>query len=816
MTAVMPGAIADTSAVARAEVIAIRQDRVVNTLSVAALVGIGLIGFRTVYESPAFLIAGGVGVGGGLAVGWWTSRTRQPVLVTAAMAIVAFFALGGVAALRSEATAGVLPNLDVIRGLADGAVRGWAKLLTVLPPAQESGNLLVVPYFAAFLAALLAISFAERTKSLVLPLVGPVAVLVVSILFGTELPAAVLLQGGVFAVVAVGWVSVRRRNLRRASVRQSGRSRIVAGVLVLAVAAAGSSLLGDHLPFAGTNERFILRDRSDTPFNPQQYPSPLSGFRATIVDKKDTPLFTVSGLEAGERLRLAVLDSYDGISFGVAGTAADKGDASGFFGRVGSRIPTTATGRTAEVHITVAESTAGKPGYNDVWIPTPGAISEVNFEGPRARQLQESFRYNRATFAGATADGLRAGDSYQLRVVIPTPPAADSSEVNKALAGASPIKPPITTEEMKKLAATLLDDPSCGPATSPTAVSTAGPLSAGAKLNCLSQVLRTGGYNDGDGPPAPVAPGHNAQRLAIFTKPAGLPSWAGNAEQYSATAAIVTQTLGIPTRVVMGFDTKSPNPDGSFTVKGSDVDAWIEADLAGVGWVPFVVTPDRNQPPIAETTNPQPRSSTGGPPPPPPPITIPLTEAANAESDQEKKNREERDKARGEDGSLPTAVLIGGTAVALPLLLIGGTTAFIVGLKRRRARRRRETGPPSRRVAAGWLEVTDLVRDLGRPMPRTGTRREVAGLLGGEHLGDLAVAADRAVFDDGEPTEEEVAGYWSRVEATRSSMLGELGRIRRIKAVLNLTSLRGRDDERRLRPIDTVADVSRSSDRVKV
>lgn len=171
---------------------------------------------------------------------------------------------------------------------------------------------------------------------------------------------------------------------------------------------------------------------------------------------------------------------------------------------------------------------------------------------------------------------------------------------------------------------------------------------------------------------------------------------------------------------------------------------------------------------------------------------------------------------RGEDGSLPTAVLIGGTAVALPLLLIGGTTAFIVGLKRRRARRRRETGPPSRRAAAGWLEVTDLVRDLGRPMPRTGTRREVAGLLGGEHLGDLAVAADRAVFDDGEPTEEEVAGYWSRVEATRSSMLGELGRIRRIKAVLNLTSLRGRDDERRLRPIDTVADVSRSSDRVKV
>jgi hypothetical protein len=155
---------------------------------------------------------------------------------------------------------------------------------------------------------------------------------------------------------------------------------------------------------------------------------------------------------------------------------------------------------------------------------------------------------------------------------------------------------------------------------------------------------------------------------------------------------------------------------------------------------------------------------------------------------------EDTDRRDGDDGGLWGAVLTAALYVGLPLLLVLGPCALLVALKLRRRRRRARAGPPSARIAGGWAEVVDTARDLGvRPLPR-GTRRETASVLheayGAAGAVGLAERADAGVFAPGEPTEEEVARFWSEVELSLRGMTGSVGRWRRLRGRLSPTSLR--------------------------
>ena len=52
--------------------------------------------------------------------------------------------------------------------------------------------------------------------------------------------------------------------------------------------------------------------------NLQEYPSPLTKYRLYELNQKDDVLFTVSGTPAGGRLRLAVMDEWNGVVFNVS------------------------------------------------------------------------------------------------------------------------------------------------------------------------------------------------------------------------------------------------------------------------------------------------------------------------------------------------------------------------------------------------------------------------------------------------------------------------------------------------------------------
>lgn len=66
----------------------------------------------------------------------------------------------------------------------------------------------------------------------------------------------------------------------------------------------------------------------------------------------------------------------------------------------------------------------------------------------------------------------------------------------------------------------------------------------------------------------------------------------GNCEYFAASLAVMSRTLGIPSRLVNGFETGSYNPIGKdFVVRGYNAHSWVEAYFPTYGWISFDPTP---------------------------------------------------------------------------------------------------------------------------------------------------------------------------------------------------------------------------------
>jgi protein-glutamine gamma-glutamyltransferase len=66
---------------------------------------------------------------------------------------------------------------------------------------------------------------------------------------------------------------------------------------------------------------------------------------------------------------------------------------------------------------------------------------------------------------------------------------------------------------------------------------------------------------------------------------------AGDCQHFASAAALLLRLAGVPARVVVGFATGVPGPDGRFNVRDTDAHAWIEVYFQGYGWVAFNPTP---------------------------------------------------------------------------------------------------------------------------------------------------------------------------------------------------------------------------------
>jgi transglutaminase-like putative cysteine protease len=735
---------------------------------------LGVIGFEPSFGGYSFLLAGIGGLLVGAAAGLLSYIFRLNPIATVLVAILAYFLFGSALAVPGQALFGVLPSLASLSSLAVGAVFGWTDIVTLQTPIGAPAYIAVVPYVATWLVALVSTTLATRWLGarprsawrLGILLIGPVAIYLAGILIGTRVAYLAGVRGTVFAIIALVWLGWRRASVSSvapgAAARIRRRKLVGTSVLVLAAVVVGGGASFFLAPPPAN--RFVLREEIQPPFDPLQYPSPLSGFRHFTNTVTDKTLFTVDGLRAGDRIRLATLDSFTGKLWNVTGPELQT-DGSGSFSLVGRTLPKPSfitVDHTSDVTITIGD-------YKDVWVPSVGAPTNLDFTGGAAKGQSDDLRYNQATGTGVLTSGLVTGDSYRVISQVQKPlTAADLADTGTASVSLPPVvaSPDIVTAKALQFA---------GTATTPAA-----------KLEAIARKLHDTGFLSHGRASDAIASraGHGADRVEeLLTRNQLI----GDAEQYASTFALMARSLGFPARVVMGFAPDVSDGQKSVKVTGDDVTAWVEVAFAGKGWVSYDPTPDDTD--IPQDQTPKPKTE------PQPQVRQP----PRAEKDDDKLlTPVELDQSKTKDDKLPFVlpewVYVTALSILIPLAIVFLPILVIALIKRRRARRRREAAAGDARVAGAWDELLDRYSELGYAVPGKTTRIHVADSLERQHaegtagegapllLRELAVRTDEAVFS-GQPVSDETSERaWTEAMAAVAAVTAGVTRLRRILA----------------------------------
>ncbi|HHV22910.1 MAG TPA: transglutaminase domain-containing protein, partial [Propionibacterium sp.] len=494
---------------------------------------------------------------------------------------------------------------------------------------------------------------------------------------------------------------------------------ILAALVAITLVGGIAAVAGPMLP-GGT--RHVLRERAEPPLDLHDYASPVTNFRHWKVDRTEDTLFTITGLPEGERLRLATLDTFDGIVFNVERDSAA-------FVRAGDRIDGADAGRLVALDVSVGE-------YAGVWLPGVGDWREIEFTGPGASGQADTLYHSHSTSTALTKAGVASGDTFRMTGDLVT--STDRAELKDARTAPDRLPAPSLVPEI----------------VGETAEDLAGDGTTIERLTRMETQLKDGFYSDGrDGK---SRAGHTAERISTMLSS---PTLIGDDEQYAVTMALMARSLGYPARVVLGFYPEDPAvTSGAWEVRGGDAHVWVEVDFGQHGWVTFDPTPDSDRVPTTEVPRPLPKPDPQVPPPPLPP----------PHDGEEDPMVNSTDRAIGDRKDLATlfAVLrIIGTVVGIAAAAAAPFLLIAYAKRHRRTRRRR--APRTADSASGsWDELIDTAIDHGNRPPANGTRVEEAKALAAAYptlsLLDTARRIDDQVYGPLSPPAEAVDQTWQR------------------------------------------------------
>ncbi|MFK4759646.1 transglutaminaseTgpA domain-containing protein [Microbacterium sp. ZW T5_45] len=742
---------------------------ILDLAATAVLAGVALAGFWPTFAGGSYLVAAVGGIVLGLAVAALCAWRGWGMLVVAGITIVVYFLFGGPLALPQTALFGVIPTLDTLERLALGVVTSWKQMLTTVAPVAAADGHLIVPFLLALVGTVVAASLALRVRQVAWALVPVGLMLVLAILLGTPAPAFPLAQGLVFAVLAIAWLALRQlwdpqnaavsvSEIDPARAARMRMRRLLAGAAVLAIA-AGSGVAASAVA-QPVQPRHVFRDVVIPPFDVRDYPSPLQAFRKNVRDEASETLFTVQGLTKDARIRLGVMDQFDGTVYNVTDGGPDSSSA---FTPLRSNMSPDAEGLPVTLKIEIGE-------YSGVWLPDAGAVSSIAFTGDRADELRRSAYYNPATGTAVVTSKLTDGDTYTVDTIMPT--GVDDRQLADVDFGKVAL--PAQTNVPEEL-------------TSLAAETVSGAESPIEQVRALETFLAEGGFfSHGLQGEVLSRAGHTSERISTLI---GGDQMIGDDEQYAVAMALLAREIDIPARVVMGYyPDEERSGDAVFEATGDDVHAWVEVNFAGIGWLPFDPTPPEDKVPNDQNTKPKadPKPQVLQPPPPPQePVDLPPTLPDDRKSE---------DETFDVLGLIGTILAIGG--VVLGILLLLATPFIVIGAWKAAKRRvRRNAAKPTDRITGGWDELTDRAVDYGARLSPGGTRIEegasLAATLELPRAARLAERADAEIFGPDEPSPEDVDAFWAEVDLIVGGLSSDAGFFRRLRARLSLRSLLG-------------------------
>ncbi|MCW4384887.1 DUF3488 and transglutaminase-like domain-containing protein [Salinibacterium sp. SYSU T00001] len=250
---------------------------------------------------------------------------------------------------------------------------------------------------------------------------------------------------------------------------------------------------------------------------------------------------------------------------------------------------------------------------------------------------------------------------------------------------------------------------------------TAGSATSYERALALQEYLRSGPFEYSE--IAPERDGYDdtsAGAVAAF-----LDVKSGYCVQFASAMALMARTLGIPSRIGLGFlpgeEVDTGGDEQRWRVTSDDLHAWPELYFEGVGWIPFEPTTQRGEP--ADYAESGALDELGAETPLLPDTPTPLPSASPSTQAPERGDVGAVDVLGDDDEAgvpLPVFVLLGLLALALLPALV------------REVLRRRRLGLVRRGRAGSelaWRELMETARDLEIPVSATATPRSNAAAI---------------------------------------------------------------------------------------
>jgi len=586
----------------------------------------------------------------------------------------------------------------------------WNQFPSAVPPVPSTGSYLVIATLAIGAVALLADAFAFRAFGRAEAAVPSGVLFIFTAALGTDrnrvsctalwLAVALLVVGLLRALhggVDESWLGRRGRTLRSAA---------PAAMMCAALVALVASVAGPRLPGAGSD---ALLDTHQTQSDVTEVVSPLVDIRSRLVNRSNTEMFTVEA-SAGRYWRLSGLSEFDGTQWGLPDnqTLEDSGGV----------LNDPVDGSTVlQQRIKIS-----RMGGNLL----PAAFAPITVSGSGVLWLSD-------TDTLVVDEGFTEGDVFTVASTDPHPPA----DLLRTATSTAP------SPEFLELPS---DFPSDVRALAQRVV--LGATTVYDQARALQDYFRNNFTYD-----LTVQKGHSDDAIVSFLR-----IQRGYCEQFSATFAAMARSLGIPSRVAVGFTEGELQPDGKYHVYGKHAHAWPEVWFDGYGWVAFEPTPGRGAPggegttgvAAAQDTTPLPTGGGGEPvPATAPPVTLqappsPIEPGAGSVPTPTTAPTLAPAPASSPGGGITT-----GGWITLAILALGAWMLLMPYAVRRFTRR---GGTPTEQVIDAWHGTIGALQLAGAPPPSGATPMEYAHAV--EHrlpvdyrsLLELARFVTRAIY----------------------------------------------------------------------
>ena len=496
----------------------------------------------------------------------------------------------GTAVFYPNASSFIFPTAETVRALADDLAAAGTVFSEDAAPVEPLRGFVVSASALIWFGALLADSAAFRLRSFLEAIAPATSVLVFTALMGVDRNQV---AHGVAYTAAVTAVLLSMRALSEANdevwiANKAGegvsnilRAGAVFGLIVVVV----GGFAAPRIPGADSQPLLDVTELNDPP-QTRNIVSPLVNVSASLVEQSDQEIFSVRVAE-NERdyWRLMALTKFNGGQW----------ERTSNFDEARGQLPSTVDASVGNRTKLTQTVTTRSRGEDDIYLPAAYELSRVLDDG--GLSLEYEVATGALVYHRNSQERAEQGFSYTIESLTPD---YDPSQLPER--AADRMNAESLTEHTQL-------PPVCGPGESTTThncwperiSSLAQEVTAGARTDyqrarMLQDYFRNPANFSYD---LNVARGHNVSTAEEFL----FSVRSGYCEQFASVFAAMARSLGIPTRVAVGYTWGSWDPARQeYVVRGHHAHAWPEVYFAGVGWIVFEPTPGRSRPHDSDIT----------------------------------------------------------------------------------------------------------------------------------------------------------------------------------------------------------------------